>query len=435
MRGVCRGVGKEEADAAKRVVERLRRRGANNKGIKVFHNPPARGLRERIGQVAGFTGGLVGRVVAGQRPRRDAVKALITARRILVVELYGIGDMIMSLPLLAALRQHCPNAKITVLCRPTPAAILEKANMVDRIIRFEPHWALRAKGFWSSLLAVVRDTPRWIAMIRTLRSVPWDVALSFYPNERFWALMALSGAPFRIAPVTTLREFCARSGWRGLLTHPVYARPLQHYIEHKADVLRALGLTVNPYLFPELAKPDEIKVAREKLKLLSGNSDGPFVLVHPGAGHPIRYWPASRFAAVIDHLISSGRVPIVIGGAQDTHRVEEVLRYTKRAPLVMRTSLEELPAIIAAADLFIGHDTGTMHLASVVGTPLVAIFGPDRAAQTGPRGKAKAIVLEPPVNIPCRGTLCVRCHRSVRCVEEVSLEAVVRAVDRLLFSN
>jgi heptosyltransferase-2 len=334
--------------------------------------------------------------------------------RILVRQVNWVGDAVLTLPALEALDRRFPQAEITLLAKSWVSGLFAGQPGVDRIIEYRPEAA--HKGLLG----------RW-RLAAQLRKENFDLAVVF-PNSLDAALVpCLARIPRRLGYPT--------DGRRWLLTHPIGGRstlPGRHQVERYLDIVRALGGDGGAAL--RLRVSPEAQQAAERL--LADHGIGPddlAVAVNPGSVYgSAKRWPAERFAAVADRLADrTGARVLLIGSERETSILEQVAA-AMRGPAVNlggRTNLRTLVGILARAGLLLSNDTGAMHIAAAVGTPVVAIFGPTDAEATGPLGTRSRIVREP---VPCSPCLLRECPIDHRCLTRVSVDQVLHAAMELL---
>ncbi len=313
-----------------------------------------------------------------------ALQQPLTPRHILVVTLADLGDALLTTPALLSLRHTLPEARITVLTTRAGAAALHGLPAYDELILFEKH---QFDSPWS-LLRPANLRAAW-QLWRRLRLRQSDACVIFhhlttwFGTLKYAALAFASGAPRRYGRdngrgfflTDRIRDdgFGARhqaSYWLdlvGLLDGN--ATPLPTFIVHPADMAYA-AILVPPR--------DDV--------------GGPSIALHPGSGAfaPARRWLPSRFAALADALIAEGARIVLVGGPEEAALRASVVDAMQRQEGVLdlggKTSLGELAAVLQRCDLFVGNDSGVAHLASSVGTPVIALFGPTDPRAWGPFG-------------------------------------------------
>lgn len=298
--------------------------------------------------------------------------------RLLVVELWGLGDLALAVPFLRAATRH---ARVTLAAKPHARPLLD---------RFAPEVELAAlDGPWTAFrrkYAFARWPWRSLARtVRQLRALHCDVGVSARPDPRDHLLLSLSGAPRRIG--------YARAGSGVLLTDalPRPARP--HRADHWAALAGHLGF--------ELETPTPAP------------RTGRRVAIHAGAGQPVREWPRERFEELARRLTAAG---------WEVDLLDNSL-----------TDLDVLLDRLARADRFIGNDSGPGHLAALLGVPTFTIFGPQLPELFAPRHPQAAWI----EGAPCRFKPCYDACRfpEPHCIREVEVESVWCALQPFLRSE
>ena len=331
---------------------------------------------------------------------------LTATARILVVKLADLGDALTVTPCLRALRSRYPRAQIDVLTTPIGASILDGLDSIDRTIVFDKHRfdrvsaALRPSAIASALrLAAGLGSQRYDAVLLCHHlTTRWGTL-------KYAALVLASGAPRRIG-------LDNGRGW--FLTERVADGG--YGARHEVDYWRALAERLDARLDTanlEIALAAEAEDAAARL--LDDLTD-PIVVVHPGGGtfSVARRWPVERFAAVADRLASDGASVVVVGG-RDEVELAAALVARCRSPIRDVSGLttpKVLAAVLRRACLFVGNDSGVMHMAVAVGTPVVAVFGLSNHRAWGPYGAATWSVDSVPdpaaSPVPTRGGIVVR---------------------------
>jgi ADP-heptose:LPS heptosyltransferase len=302
-----------------------------------------------------------------------------TARHILAVLVAGIGDTVLGVPSLRALRAGFPGAEITLLGRTPPLELLEGCPYVDALAPFDlarfktPGWALRPAA-WRALA-------RSLAPLRAQR---FDIAANLYlvgtraGGLRMAALLGWIGAP-----VTAGR----RSPY-GLPRYRVTADAAGHELESQLNVVRALGAPDAGTDLELWIRPGHRDACAAFLAEHGIGGDATIACLHPGSTKREGRWPAAGFAAVADRLAAAGARPVVTGGPEERLLAEAVAAASRARPAVAagRLGLGALAALLQRAALLVTNDSGPMHVAAAAGCPLVALFGPTDPRAFGPRG-------------------------------------------------
>lgn len=320
--------------------------------------------------------------------------------KILIMELWGIGDVVMMSAILKPLRAAFPQAEICVLSQEYGAEILKENTEVDRFFVFKFPWtAFRGKYlFWRW---------DWWGIFRIITSLH---------REKFDLILDARGDP-RNDVLSFLIGFRQRVVWKK-------SHLPSHRIDHWGEFLRYLGIQFDS-LTPSIQLSEEERAEADKF-LDNKFSARPKALVgiHPGAGQKIRCWPMARFQEVAARLIEQ-KIGVLVLAEPDGYG-SEIAR--NLSVLHSQGDIRQLAALISQMDLLICNDTGVMHIASAVGTPVVAIFGPGAPDFIGPREAGEVVIKECP-DRPCFDS----CRRkSAECLEGVSVDDVWAAVLRQL---
>jgi heptosyltransferase-2 len=334
--------------------------------------------------------------------------------KIIVRATNWIGDAIMSLPALRAIRAGFPDAEIAVLSKPWVAALYEGERSVNRVISLHGtpgarDWALKWK------------------MARTLRDERFDLAILFPNSFESAAMMFAAGVPRRIGYARDARGFLLTDS----ITRPKAGEVPRHERFYYLELLRRAGLVgdieseAGIYL-------DGAEAARGRGQVLF-NARGlrtPVTGVSPGAAYGgAKRWLPERFAAAAQELAgSNGGSVAVFGSGAERDLCEQVAAQCGGSNLAGTTTLREFIDMAAACEVFLTNDSGAMHIASALGVPSVTVFGPTDEFATGPSGANAGIVREPVECAPCKLRECPIDHR---CMTRVTVGQVVAAGVRL----
>ncbi|MCK5241783.1 glycosyltransferase family 9 protein, partial [bacterium] len=365
-------------------------------------------------------------------PKRPIVTANI--QRILVVKLCCIGDILFTTPLLRALQEAFPRAKITYMvcswCRELAAA----DPRVQDVIEFNAY----DKVTW---LEKLRRTRRVIQEIKA-RNI--DLALVLHRTPLAGILAAMAGVPVRIG-----------FNWQGggfAHTHPVPFRETKHEIDRHLDCLEPLDIHTKD-IAPKLQPPPTASAAATAFLNQQGYPEGkaaPLIAVFPAGGvNPgtrmvTKRWSVQGFQAVCGKLVKNYGARILLIGNQDDVAVgDELVAKQSWSEAVIRsegkTSLLLLAALLQKCVLFVGGDSGPLHIADAVGIPTVSIFGPTDPALLAPRGEQHRTIHKSLPCAPCYNPVTVKrknvtvCQeKHLICMETISSTEVMQAVDELM---
>jgi len=312
-----------------------------------------------------------------------------------------IGDAIMSLPALRAIRRRFPDAEITVLAKPWVSALYEGERSIDRVIALEG-------ANWN--------------VIRRLRRGKFDLAILF-PNS------FQSAAVVRLAGVKRIVGY-ARDG-RSLLLTDAIAIPKAGEVEahqrfYYLELLRRAGLIEAIPEVPDIRLDgiDELRAKGEKL-FETLHVKRPVIGVSPGAAFgSAKRWLPERFAESAARLAAEfGGSVAVFGSAAEKALCEEVARASGGRSFAGTTTLRAFIEMTAACRVFLANDSGAMHIASALGVPSVTVFGPTDETATGPLGPSARLVREP---VDCAPCLLRECPIDHRCMTRVTSDQVVQ---------
>lgn len=309
--------------------------------------------------------------------------------KVLIVRLSAMGDMIHAMPAVAALRKVLPATQIGWLVEERWAELLctkfssrSGPRSPQRPLADHVH-SVDTKRWRKSLLR--SETRRgFLASISALKKENYDVAVDFQGLLRSSVLMRLSQARARYG-FSHPRESAARWFYTS-----VVAAQGTHVIEQNLSLAQAAANT--PLELASAEFPRDEDAERKIESELAKRGIARFAILNPGAGWGAKQWPADRYGVVATQLSQNGVTPLINFGPGEENLAHDVETASDGAAASISLSLSELIALTRRASLFIGGDTGPMHLAAALNIPVVAIFGPTDPARNGPFG-TRSIVL------------------------------------------
>jgi len=347
-------------------------------------------------------------------------------RRVLLVRLERIGDLLMTLGAIGEARRTWPEADVDLAVGSWNAPLARLIPGLSRVLTLDVPWLARGRS-GATTAELTRTARGWARH-------EYDLAVNFEPDIRSNAVVWLTGARRRVGYRT--------GGGGAFLTDALAFDPTVHVsVNARRLVGCAAGRTLvapspTPAIGPALA-PDAEAVASAE-RLLAGTTR-PLVGVHASGGRESKQWHLDRFAAVASEVATARGATIVLTGeAGDRPLVDRVRAGLAEAPVVDAVGALDLPALaalLARLDVLVTGDTGPMHLASAVGTPVVALFGPSSPARYGPQAARERVLR---VDLPCSPCGQVRlpparCRGHVPdCLDGITVDAVVRATFELL---
>jgi heptosyltransferase-1 len=300
-------------------------------------------------------------------------------KRLLIVKLSSIGDVVHALPVSAALGDAYPHLEISWIVEQMSAPMVQGNPYLKEVIVLPQEW--RKNRLSANSLRVFGK------LRRELRAREFDVAIDLQGLSKSAIVAWASGAKYRYG-YDWLRELAP---W--LEVH-VPRRPQSvHVIDQFLDVARFLGAPVAEVKFPLQIPVDEADSARTMLREVGIVPEKPFLVVNPSSGGGgNKGWGANRFAALLDEAADDPGIPVVlVGGKGDLDVAGEIHRLAKNPPvsLVGRTNLKQLAALLRDCAAHLCGDTGSAHVAAALGTPVVSIFGRSNPARLAPYGQEK----------------------------------------------
>jgi len=346
-------------------------------------------------------------------------------RRVLAMKFYGLGNIIMLLPVVGALRRAFPDAEIDFLTMAGNAPLLERSGVVNRVIPIEVGgYADLARSLWQS--------------IRHLRSRRYDLVLDFEQFTKLSTILAfLTGAPERIGFNTDGQ----RRGW--LLTTRVVYTDSDHMSRIFMRLLRPLGIDTSPAPVQlQTSARDTAAIARI---LTNGTRDAnhePVIVVHVGSGPnfyrvPLKRWPLEHFAQLCDALVERHDATIIFTGqgqeeADLVRRARHLMQHRDvTVDACNQLDVMGLTALLKRATVTIVNDTSVMHLSAAVRTPVVAFFGPTAPIHYGPNSPESLVFYRDLYCSPCLTNYNLkvsRCNNPV-CMRTIGVDEVLSGIE------
>jgi ADP-heptose:LPS heptosyltransferase len=306
-------------------------------------------------------------------------------RNILVIDFGQLGDVVMSLPALRAIRERFPHARITIAVGKPGAEIIDMSGYADAFISVD-RVGLR-DGF--KPLSVMRI----FQVVKDVRQRRFDFVIDLHSFSETNLLGFLSGAPKRLfsrRPGRSL-DFLANFTPKP----PVDKNdPGQHLIDRYLDVLVPLGIKDSPRVPRLMTRAEDGRAIDAMLRKAKAETGAPLVGLFPGAGHPGRCWPLEQFAQLADFLIRNDGVrPVVFVGPEERHLIQRMRAlFPDPCVLLDKLSIPQLAAAQARLAVFVSNDTGPVHIAAAVGTPIVVLIDLPRPHAYVPMGASQRLI-------------------------------------------
>jgi len=328
-------------------------------------------------------------------------------RNILIVKLSAIGDVIHALPVAHALKQQFPTSKLTWIVEKPAYPLLTMNPHIDEILVFD-------KPKFRTMAGFIKHGPD---ISRLLKSRHFDLVLDLQGLFKSAALAWLSGARKKIG-------YCDMRELSWLVSKPTCGVHRNgHVIERYLDVARYLGCKVTKPQFCLEPSEQDIKEIDCILAASGLNPDLPYVVLAPGTNWQSKCWPAKYYADLATALTRKFKHQIVlIGSPQDDERAKLIQNHadTPIINLIGKTTLKQLACVLQKSKLFIGGDTGPLHLAAAMGARTVALFGPSDADRNGPYGDKHVVIRK---NLTCSPCFKRNCD-DLQCMEQITVSDV-----------
>jgi heptosyltransferase I len=361
-------------------------------------------------------------------------------RKILLIKLSAVGDVVHTIPVLNKLRRRYPTAHLDWLVTPPIAELLRHHSAITNVVEFEREawskpWRLAPFAAYTRLAA-------------KLRAAAYDLVIDMHGQFRTAALTLATGAPARIGfdrPRARVwdaspRRFpleARKHAWQGAregswlaYTHHIAVPTLDlHAVDRYLNVGSILGLDKDPvdFSFP-IPKTAVSRV--DSLLRQHGIDHDRLVIMAPGTVWETKRWGTDKFAKVAQNFISKGFAVVLIGSQRERVVCEEVADLAAGAiDLAGMTTLSELAALIRRSALNITNDSGPMHLAVALNRPVISIFGPTDPIWIGPYGRANAVLRADLACSPCYLRKLKHCRHDHACMASVSAISVTERAE------
>ena len=329
-------------------------------------------------------------------------------KKILIIRLRRIGDVIMTTPAITALREAFPAAFISYVVEEPYRELVEGNPGLDKVIVLKKKQGI--KDFFK--------------LIRQIQKENYDVVLDFHGGPRASLITLLSGAKLKLGYRIKYRNFI----YDIKLPRAVKGGHI-HSVENHLNLVKALGVSIDssPPLYIPKTRPNEVEKVKKFIDEHRLESHK-IITIHISAGNEFRYWGVDNIVKLSDLL---GQLPgvqiVLIGTNEDLKADEEIMKKSKTRllSLVGKLNLREVRELISRSALFVGPDSGPMHIAASTATPIVALFGPTLPAHFSP-WQAKASLIEKNFDCrPCRQKRCI--YKDFRCLRSITPEEVYEA--------
>lgn len=361
---------------------------------------------------------LLDRVLCLLFPRFDAKgnsQPVSNPRKVLVVQSHLVGDLVMATPMLRAIRKAYPDSQISLLANEFAVDLLGTLPYVDEIITMKFPWSMYDHSS--------RNLINVLSVIRKLRKEKFDLAIDAQIDMRNALLMFLIGAKRRLGYDIT-------GGGIFLTDIPKFPEDKYNLLDARLSILEYLGIDCSNKN-TKLQITQEAKEWVESYLARNNLNRSKLVTIHPGTSVQEKFWQPQKFAKTINFLNSKGYQPLIIEGPKDQNIVDSIISRCDIIPPRVKTGLRNVAALISRCRLIICLDSAAIHLAGAVGTPAIAIYGPQPPELTRPFNNNVYVFWDESFNCrPCEYGHCKNIGHS--CMDAIAAEFVIQKIDELL---
>jgi 3-deoxy-D-manno-octulosonic-acid transferase/heptosyltransferase-1 len=340
---------------------------------------------------------------------------------ILIIKMSAIGDVIHTLPALNALRRHFPDARITWLVEEAASGLIDSHQAVDRVlVSRRQRWV---KGLLGRFCA--KNAAAIFSFMRELRDTEYDLVIDFQGLMKSAVMAGLCRGQRKIGYNKT-REFSYLILNDRILPYDMDKHAIFRYL----NLLTCVGIDRSEIVFKIPFGEGERLRIRWMLQE-AGWTGEPVVAINPGTKWKTKLWDAAKFSRLTDMVKEDQKSFVVFTGNQaDKKEITKVISNVKNRCVDFsgRTDLKELAALYEISRCVVSTDTGPMHLAAAVGTPVVALFGPTAPWRTGPFGEGHHVLR---ANLSCSPCFRKKCD-SIACMRDISTQRVFKSVEKIL---
>jgi heptosyltransferase-2 len=334
-------------------------------------------------------------------------------RKILVIRLDRIGDMVMTTPIFRALKEKWPDAQITALTNPVNQNIVINNPFVDYILVYD-------RG------NMHKSISNRLIFLRSIRERDFDLVIDPYLDYELKTsfITHFIGKRFRLG-----FEFAGREIFYNIRYNPnmfTASSEKRHMIDYYLDLVTCLGIEAKqrePEIFLNTGEKENAYKLLEKAGV---NPESKIIGIHPGGNYQSQRWPIKRFAAISDHLITNYDVKVVLfAGQAEKQLLSEFEGYASKTPIFLcDLSLREFMSTLSHCSLFLCNNTGPLHIATALNIPTVSTMGPTIPYHWWPHGKNHIVLREDLDCSPCKKGIC----KTHECIEQIKTEDFLSAV-------
>ncbi len=326
-----------------------------------------------------------------------------------------IGDLVLSLFAINELKKYFKGKRFYLVIDSRLTDIIKTINGMDNILLY-PRKQLMEESFMNRLFILS-------GFLRKLRNIRPDIAIDLHGRVSSSTITFLSGAPLRIGHSNAKRAF--------LYNRKIHLVDKRHKFYSYLEIASAAGVQAGPRSYHMNALEGWKTSVMSILKKEHITMNKPVICIHPGAGVIYKKWTVDGFAGIADWLIAKDFQVVFVGGGNDLQEINKIISMMKHTPhnLGDKLSIGELIAFFEISSLFIGNDSGPMHLASAAGTPVIALFGSGNETRWGPLTE-RSIVLRGAER--CEKCKRKECEHDFRCIKRITPDDVKNAIEKII---
>ena len=334
-------------------------------------------------------------------------------RHILVIKLDHLGDVLLATPVFSNLKRAYPAAQVHALVGEWGEVGLRNHPDVDHILRYNSRFFHTSAG---------ASRHKALNALSLLRQQKYDLVISLR-GDLLTALFAL----------TKPARYRLDYAWLQIANKLGHARFTgTHQLERNLDLLRMADIPTPCQLPAFHTTDDDRRWTDDFLQKSEISPDRPLVIVHPGSPISLKRWRTERFAAIADWLIEQKNAQILLVGARDEAPIVSAVQRQMREKsmnLAGETTVSQLAELLKRSRLFLGNDSGPMHIAAAVGTQTIGLYGPGNPARFGPVGLNCHTVRRQPHCPPCMGTVCK--FGGEGCMKDIRTEDIIQTIQAI----
>ena len=336
-------------------------------------------------------------------------------KKILVIRLDRIGDMVMTTPIFRALKENWPDVQITVLTNPVNKNIVINNPFIDCILVYDRE--NEHKSFNSRL-----------TFFRSIRERKFDLVIDPYLDYELKTsfITRFVGNRFRLG-----FEFAGRGIFYNIRYHPnvfPLSAEKRHMIDYYLDLVTCLGVDTKKRQPEIFLSSDEKEKAYKLLEKAGVNPENRIIGIHPGGHYESQRWPIREFAAISDYLIASNSIQVILfAGREEKQLMSEFKDYAVKTPIVLEDlSLREFMSTLSHCSLFLCNNSGPLHIATALNIPTVSTMGPTIPYHWWPYGKNHIVLRKDLDCSPCKKGIC-ETHECMKLIQANDFLSAVEA--------